>query len=197
MNLKFILAIGFFLILFPIVSASDNCSNLYYFIIDHTNNLGEVNYGIADVGNISIDIGLSINETYDYLNNYSNNCNNSFPLPTKLQNFNKGKIVESVGCNLIENKSIFLISMDDYFPEGYDGVVVGNVSCGSINNLKKFFNYVKLSDNNYAINGLKLWWVVLVFLILGVFLLLYVLKIVIDGERLFKNALTKNNKYLN
>jgi len=191
---KWIYVLMLVVISINVVNAQEErlCHETFYFIVDHLDSENSLQYEQSEIGNLSVELNFTVIEIEKYISNYSDICKKFTQLPVKTYNIPTiNNDVTQENCDYIVNGSFLILSMEDYFPINANGIVVGNVSCETIDTWKYFFKYQKSDDLNYKIRGIKLWWTFVVFFIVGITITFKITHSTLTGERLFKQRINQ------
>lgn len=156
------------------------CNDIYYFIINHLDNKGEIVYNKDEIINLTEKVELvDIQQTINYINNYNQLCENLTGLKIPKENshipiiyvnytLNKyGKLI----CSPIINQTFLLVDLDtsiNCFWGENCGINIGSIDCENLDFWRYLFYYEKNTDENYVLKGIKVWWVITLFIIGGI-----------------------------
>lgn len=152
------------------------CEYSYYFIIGHLQTGNVFSYSISDLDGLktdllnekSIDVG-NVSELKPYVENYTEICGTETPdlvLPPIIFDVGKIEILQDNEfiCDSYINKTFMgFYDMDWSIP--FFKIHKGIINCGATQFWKWFLNYEKTGKYDYSVTGIKLWWIILSFLI--------------------------------
>ena len=155
----------FFIALVPLSSAQseNDCILSYYFIISHLNSENNLIYSELDLIEFSERLSLEENTTRYYISNYSDVCLNitnlSIPKPESKQSGELKRV--TLNCENKINKKFIGYDMDLSFP--LPDFILGDSSCPQVEFYKWFLD-IESDGINYYMDGIKLW--ILLFLVI-------------------------------
>ncbi len=183
-----------FLSAIPLIQAQ-TCKDVYYFIIDNLDYNGKINYTDEDFTQLINQTNSDNHTILNMIQNYSEICGNEtgleIPKPDiPTIDFPKNNLTY---CNTKINDSLMGFDLDSSWTLGFgDGIIV-DIKCQEIQQNKKWFGYKEVGGN-YAITGIKLWWVLT---LIGTFITLIFVIVMISALRSDRKMQDYLNRRLN
>lgn len=181
----------------PKVYANEVCESVYFFLINHLDNNGNLNYTNQDIEIFINNTGISNQTARNHISNFSiceASLNIKLPKP-KYSNSVINKQNEDYYCPSSIEDTTFLgiISMEETFPRNKEFFIIQNVSCSKIKFYKEYLNIKQIDNDTYVIKGIRIWWIVFLFLFILILLFFYVVYKNIKGEKLFEKIVKQND----
>jgi lysophospholipase L1-like esterase len=156
------------------------CDFTYSFLVDKIAKTGGRNYSNEELNNLTAMINVQMRVKTDnstaklYLDNFEKKCGNK--LPKKRAETNGTKLIDYTSgispCTPDINSTFTLLNakfnMDSNIP--FFNIEIGRANCVSIESLRWLFKIEKAQDR-YTISGIKLWWVLVLSVILVISLI--------------------------
>ena len=153
-----------FLISFVGAYNTEDCEEVYYFIIENVDSNGFIEYG-ENLNTLSSNLHIN-NKTLieDYIENFSG-CEKILGLTLPEIN-KKVNILETIEtyekCDTELNKTILGLDLDDSVWIG-KRVVLSDTTCKEISRWKSILSYKQIEERTFVLEGIKIW----VFLVLA------------------------------
>jgi hypothetical protein len=156
------------------------CDFTYSFLVDKIAKTGGRNYTNEELNNLTAMINVQMRVKTDnstvklYLDEFEKKCGNK--LPKKKAETNGTKLIDYTSgispCTPDINSTFTLLNakfnMDNNIP--FFNIEIGRANCVSIESLRWLFKIEKAQDR-YTISGIKLWWVLVLSVILAISLI--------------------------